>query len=572
MKEFTVKKPKSLFSYVVADKPTLILLIVSGVLFNVGLLALPYFEGQLAQVLYDIIGGEKAFGDMLSVAITFFCVMIVVQIFRYGKRYFVRRLYNNTAASLRKSLYKTVINKKQVEIEADDEGKIMTRAISDIDAVAEGLRKIMVEVFDTGVLMTAYCAMLFIYDVKLAAICIAFVPTAYLIAVALKILIVKLVESHKLASEVLAKVTLDRISDETMYRVYSCGQRKNVAYANLLDDYEKKAARASVVENAMQPVYKAVVLIGVIFIVYLGGRNVVGTGWAAWNIATFTTFNLCFAKIADKASKSARLFNSVEKAKVSWQRILPMINGDEVKTQRPFDGGKPFKMSVKDVSFTYENGRTIFKNLTFDIKEGEKVGVTGGVACGKSTFIRMLLNERKYGGSIKICGKELKDFDEKDVGGFLTYLGHDAELISDTAGENISLGRGGDVNAVLSAVCLDEEIKAEDTVGNGGIRLSGGQQARLALARTVFNAKNLVALDDPFSAVDKKTESQILDNLDAYFVGRALILSSHRVYVFENFDKVIFFDGDKPIVSTHKDLLSNDRYRALYEAQKGGEA
>ena len=137
----------------------------------------------------------------------------------------------------------------------------------------------------------------------------------------------------------------------------------------LLDDYEKKAARASVVENAMQPIYKAIVLIGVIFILYLGGKNVVGSGWAVWNIATFTTFNLCFAKIADKASKSAKLFNSVEKAKVSWQRILPMINADEIKTQQPFNGGRPFEMDVKDVSFTYENGKTIFKGLSLQLLE-----------------------------------------------------------------------------------------------------------------------------------------------------------------------------------------------------------
>ena len=289
--------------------------------------------------------------------------------------------------------------------------------------------------------------MLFLYDARLAAICLAFVPLAYLVSIGLRIMIVRFVEAHKRASEKLVKVTLDRINSETMYRVYSCAAREDEKYEKLLDDYERLAARANVVENAMQPIYKAVVLVGVIFILYLGAKNVTGGGSVEWNVATFTTFNICFAKIADKASKSAKLFNSVEKAKVSWRRILPMISEEEVKTQLPSDYGARFEMKVRNASFTYPNGKKIFDGLTFDIKEGEKVGVTGTVASGKSTFGRMFLNERPYGGSITLCGKQLKELDEKDVGGALTYLGHELELISDTVGENVALGKEGDVSA-----------------------------------------------------------------------------------------------------------------------------
>lgn len=576
MKNLKVKNPKSPVSYIFMDKLTFILLAVSGTLFNVGLLALPLFEGYLAQTLYDIIDGRKVFTDMLIISAIFFAVMVVVQILRYMKRFFVRRMANNIAATLRKSLYKSIISKKQAEIEEEDIGSLMARGVSDIDAVSEGIRKFVTEVFDTGVLLIAYTVTICLYDIRLALMCLAFMPITYLVAMLLRKPIVRFVNSYKRESEKLNNITVERIENETMFRVFSVEGIKNTVYENELAVYEKKAVKANVLEGAMQPIYKVIMLIGVIMIVYFGGRNVLGVGNAVWDIAAFTTFNLCFAKIADKVSKGAKTFNSIQKATVSWNRILPFISTEEVANDKDLSiCDKPINIKFENVSFKYaDTSKYVVKNLNLEIKSGERIGITGAVASGKSTIGKLLLNERDYEGNIYINGKELRSISDYERVNLVSYLGHRYELINATVEENIALGDSGSVGEYLKTVCLDREIEKSGGkaafVGNNGIMLSGGQQARLALARTLFHAKKVVILDDTFSSVDKPTEGQILNNMRKYMQDKALVLITHRVYNFEGFDKVVFIDGDEIIVSTHDKLLQNAKYRELYDAQTGG--
>ena len=112
---------------------------------------------------------------------------------------------------------------------------------------------------------------------------------------------------------------MDRIDHAVTYRIFGREANRNAAAEQALTDYEKKSARANLYEGATTPLYDAIAMIGAVLILYFGARNVTGTGWTAWNIAAFTTFLACFTKLAVKASHAAKLFNSVQKAAVSWK-------------------------------------------------------------------------------------------------------------------------------------------------------------------------------------------------------------------------------------------------------------
>ena len=112
---------------------------------------------------------------------------------------------------------------------------------------------------------------------------------------------------------------------------------------------------------------------------------------------------------------------------------------------------------------------------------------------------------------------------------------------------------------------------ADTPVGSGGVRLSGGQQARAALARTLYNARSILVLDDPFSAVDRGTELTILKNLRTLAEDKIVILFSHRLYQFPKFDRVLFLCGGRGIFSTHEELMrENPDYAKLYSEQVNG--
>ena len=129
----------------------------------------------------------------------------------------------------------------------------------------------------------------------------------------------------------------------------------------------------------------------------------------------------------------------------------------------------------------------------------------------------------------------------------------------------------------LAAVALNVEVAAmenglETVIGTGGTRLSGGQAKRLALARTLAHPRPVLVLDDPFSALDRKTEDTVFANLQEYAKDKVVFLISHRLYHFPQMQKVVFMENGKTTVGTHDELLASvPAYRRLYESQTGGE-
>ena len=313
---------------------------------------------------------------------------------------------------------------------------------------------------------------------------------------------------------------------------------------------------------------------GVLFILYFGSKNVLGTGWKLWDVAAFTTFLSCFLKLSVKSSHAAKLFNAVHKAQVSWKRIKPLMKEDAYEDDSKVQ--KSGTLEVSHVSFAYPGGEKIYEDLNFLASPGQIIGVTGAVACGKSTLGKTFLCEYPYEGRIRFHGKELSEMVKAERTGMIGYLGHDPELFNDTIRNNVLLGDQGDVETYLKAVCFDKEVaemeKGEDTiVGNSGVRLSGGQAQRLALARTLCHKRPVLILDDPFSALDRKTEETVFVNLRKLAADSIVILLSHRLYLFPEMDQVLWMEDGKVTAGTHEQILEKfPEYARLYEAQADG--
>ena len=366
--------------------------------------------------------------------------------------------------------------------------------------------------------------------------------------------------------------TLDRAQNAVTYRIYGCESAREARYEGALDTYEKTAVRSNVWQSALPPLYLAVSGAGTLFILWFGAKNVLGTGWNTWDIAAFTTFLSCFTKLTVKSSKVAKLFNAVQKAEVSWKRIRPLMKTPE--TLEPLTIPTPADVMLENLSFAYGD-EPVFSGLTLTAHPGDIIGVTGPVACGKSTFGRVFLCEVPYGGSAKFGQKEFSALTPRQIAATVGYLGHDPELSTDTIRSNVLCGNEQDATPYLAAVALQEEVSAmengaDTVIGSSGTRLSGGQAQRLALARTLAHPRPVLVLDDPFSALDRNTEDTVFANLQAYAKDKVVFLISHRLYL-PQLQKVIFIEDGKTAVGTHADLMASEPvYRQLYESQTGG--
>ncbi len=558
-----------ILSYFKEEWKVLLIITVSGFIYNLGLLFGPWFEGKMAGCLIDILAKNAVYKDMLILVIAYVISIGVVQVSRYIKRFYVRRFANNVNRRMKKILYGTLVLKSRTELEGEGMGDIMTKAILDVDDCAEGMRKFTTEIFDTGVALAAYAGMLLVYDVRLALIAMIFPPISYIIAEKMKVIVQKTGSAYKKQSGILSNATLDRASNAITYRVYGREADRKNAYEDNLAEYEKSAIYANIWNSSLTPLYRIISMMGILFILYFGSRNVLGTGWRTWDIAAFTTFLACFIKLSDKSSKAAKLFNAVHKAQVSWKRIKPLmviqVKDTDCKNQTLG------RLEVQNLSFTYPDGKNVYNDISFTAEPGQIIGVTGPVASGKSTFGRTFLCEYPYEGSIRYNGCELRNAADNVRSGIISYLGHDPELFNDSVRNNVLLGDDYDVFEYLRVVCMDKEVEAmeqgaDTIIGSEGIRLSGGQAQRIALARTLCHKKLVLVLDDPFSALDRNTEEQIYKKLKDMASDNIVILISHRLYMFPKMDKVIWMDAGMVNVGTHKELmLECPGYRKMYE-------
>jgi ATP-binding cassette subfamily B protein len=225
-------------------------------------------------------------------------------------------------------------------------------------------------------------------------------------------------------------------------------------------------------------------------------------------------------------------------------------------------------------------GIEAIKNFSLSIKKGEKIAIIGRTGSGKSTVAQLLL--RTYdvtNGKIEYDGTDIKEIDLKSLREQISYVPQDVFLFSDTVANNISFGvKNGnrtDVEKAAMRASVHKDIlgfseKYDTMIGERGVTLSGGQKQRISIARALIKDHGLVIFDDCLSAVDAKTENEIIGNLYEYLENRTAIIITHRIFSLFHFDNIVVIeDGQIVEQGTHEQLISqNGYYTELYNRQQ----
>ena len=577
---------RGILTYFKNEKKLLAVVTVTGLFYNIGMIAGPYFEGQLAQYLFDLLKGQRTSAELIRLSVLYVLIIACVQGARFLKRLYVRKFANHVTRAMKVKIYDSLLAQDTVSVRRQDAGTIMTKAIQDAESCAEGMRKFTTEVFDTGVAMITYLGMLLYYDWRLTLVSMIFPPMAYAAAERIKARVTAAAAKSRESLSRLNAATADRISNALTYRTFGEETNRGELYERHLSDYERKNIVSGIYDNSTQPVYLVISLVSTIPILYFGGRNVSGTGWSTWTIASFTTFLSCFLKLATKSSHAAKLFNAVQKAEVSWKRIRPYLEEDKPCAQRVSAAG-PDTLDVEGLGASVtENGktRTLFSGISFTLLPGQILGITGPVGCGKSLFGQAFLNEIPMNGtdadrdralqgvsltgSILYGGRNIHDWKGRQI---FAYEGHDPELFQDTVRNNITLGRQDEkrLREVMEEVQLAGELSPDAQVGEKGSGISGGQAARIGLARALFSNAPVVILDDPFASVDAQTERHIFEALRQKEAGRSFLIPGHRLALFPQMDGVLILNGEESAAGSHEEVLRQSAaYRELIALQE----
>jgi len=320
-----------------------------------------------------------------------------------------------------------------------------------------------------------------------------------------------------------------------------------------------------------------------IFTIYMGGRYVIDGSLTLGNIAEFIIYiNMLMWPVA----ALGWVVSLVQRAAASQERINEFL-----KIQPAIMSGKKFpehfngEIEFRNVSYTYaHSGIEAIKNVSFKIRKGESLAITGKTGSGKSTLASLFMRQiDPTSGQILIDGINLKDIDLKKLREEIGYVPQDVFLFSDTIQNNIAFGylpeKGKNMNhekvieaanaAAVHTNILSFPQQYDTLVGERGITLSGGQKQRVSIARALIRDPKIMLFDDCLSAVDTKTEEEILNNLSGLGQQKTLIIIGHRISSVKNINNILVLDNGEVIEhGNHHTLLANKgMYAELYERQ-----
>jgi len=364
-------------------------------------------------------------------------------------------------------------------------------------------------------------------------------------------------------------------------RVLKSFTRENESVQNFSkesEEYKRQSIKLTKVEALFYPIVLGLVGLSIILTVYSGSVEVINGSLTIGNIAEFIIYvNILTWPVTLLGWTSSQ----VKRAEASQKRINEFLKAStdivsEKKLEREIAG----KVEFKSVYFTYpDTGVRALKNISFNINPGESLAIIGTTGSGKSTVANLV--SRLYdvtSGEVLIDETPIKDYDlvclRKQVG----VVPQDVFLFSDTIFNNIGFGLDKLNEEKIFQAAKDADVYENiqlfpqgfaTRVGERGITLSGGQKQRVSIARAVAREPKILILDDALSAVDTKTENNILNSMKKIMVGRTTIIISHRVSSAKLANKIlVLHDGSIVEEGTHEELLGKEGvYKELYEKQ-----
>ena len=237
------------------------------------------------------------------------------------------------------------------------------------------------------------------------------------------------------------------------------------------------------------------------------------------------------------------------------------------------------EIAFKNVSYSYVEGKKIIDDLSFEIKKNSSIALVGESGSGKSTIIKLIMGLIKYDeGEILIDGHELSKLNLNSFYDNVTYVSQEAPIFDGTLRENLVFDKDvseDEILKVLKLVCLDKfyeklENGLDTELGEKGIRMSGGERQRVALARLFFDDSKIIVLDEATSAMDNVTEKKVMENVVKYLDQKTIIIIAHRLETIKDVDEIyVLYDGVIKEQGKYENLLKKNGYfTKLYQSIK----
>ena len=569
------KAIKNILTLLKDHKFKLALTVICAVISTAFTIIAPLLIGQATTTIYDginrMIGhtGTIDFNSLTHILIIVVALYVISSLFSYLQSIFLIEVTTKISYDLRERLIEKILKLPMEKVEENKRGDILSRVTNDVDSLQNGITQSFIQLTTAVITLIGVFIMMLSINLWMTLATITLVPIALL----LMRFMTKFSQKYFLR-QLEFKGSLNGQIEETFtgHDIIRVFNQEEISMDRFESDNEKwfthewksqfySSLNGPLMNFISNFTYVVVAVLGAVFVL----QKVIAVG----DILAFFQYTQSFNRPIQQIT---RVMNQIQTAMAASERIFEFLEFDDESnpSDRQITEIKE-GITFENVSFSYTPNEKIIKNLSFDVKKGEKIAIVGETGAGKTTIVKLLM--RFYdinSGSIKIDGIDIEGYDKNSLRSHIGMVLQDSWLFSDTISNNI---RYGNLNAsddeiidAASQVYADDFVRRlsdgyESELNEDTDNISHGQKQLLTIARTILSQKEVLILDEATSSVDTRTEKLIQKAMDRLMEGKTSFIIAHRLSTIRNADKIIVIENGEIIEQgNHEELLALKGY------------
>ncbi|WP_407377194.1 ABC transporter ATP-binding protein [Methanobrevibacter sp.] len=569
------KAIKNILSLLGDFKIKLAVTVICAVISTVFSIIAPLLIGQATTIIYDGIlrilnhTGTIDFESLLTTLAIVVILYIISVVFSYLQSYFLIEISTKISYDLRERLMEKITHLPMDKVDENKRGDILSRITNDVDSLQNGITQAFLQMLTAIITLLGVFVMMLTINVWMTLATIILIPIAFLV--------IRFITKHSQSyflKQLVFKGSLNGQIEETftghdIIRAFNQEEESIEKFNQDNDMWFDQEWKSQFFSSLNGPLMNFISNFAYVVIAVLGAVFVLQRAITVGDILAFFQYVQNFTRPIQQIT---RVMHLIQTAMAATERIFEFLEIDD--EENPSDRQiKEIREGItfENVSFGYTPNENIIKNLSFDVKKGQKIAIVGETGAGKTTIVKLLM--RFYdlnSGEIKIDGVNITEYDKHSLRSLIGMVLQDSWLFSDTITNNIRYGNleasDSDVIEASKQAYTDNFIKqlsdGYDTVLNEDTdNISHGQKQLLTIARTILSKKEVLILDEATSSVDTRTEKMIQKAMDKLMEEKTSFIIAHRLSTIKNADKIIVIENGEIIeMGSHEELLAQKGY------------
>ena len=534
--------------------------------------AIPEITGQIVDELF---ASERNESSAFLYALALFGVIVLSSIFALTSTAASSWVSNKVIMDLRETMFAKLLKLPKSYFDQNPTGKTLSKLTFDVEQIAAAASTIWLDFIKSSMTVIILISYLFYKNWQLSLSLIILLPLVYL---AVQLSSKRMRSASTQVQKSMGSMThlLDEnISGSSLVKIYHAQDQESTKFNNLIKNIRQQRFKVDMTGAFNTAFVNILIGLSLGSVVYFSSTSL------QMSAGEFLSFFTAMGMLIKPAKSLVNINKPLQTAMAAGESVFGLIDEQEERNQgvKILSNAKGH-IQFNDVSFNYQNNKTVLNKINLNIAPGETVALVGSTGSGKTTIIQLIT--RFYSptqGFISIDGVDISEFDIDSLRSQIAFVDQNVRLFNDTVKGNIALGQTETMSDekikhaanTSNALQFIEQMQAgfDSEIGEDGGKLSGGQRQRLAIARAIAKDSPILILDEATSALDSETEKQVQAAIDDMQKDRTTIIIAHRLSTIQKADRIVVLRQVNIVeLGSHQELLDQKgEYASLYNHQ-----